>query len=177
MMIEKIVALLGAPLWLAAPKKKASKVKRGRPPARSAVKRAPVKPRRKQQLAAAAPPAPPVAAEEVETVTEPAPPPPPPVAPVQAPQLFYPATGEAVDSLTPNFRWFYVGGASHYQLVWSPDVHFHKAHILLTTQTAAVLPPEQALEPNTTFVWRVRGGNEGGWGPWSPSWSFRTPGT
>ncbi len=170
-MIETIVALLGAPLWLAVSKKKTAP-KRARVSSRSAPKRAP-KPRRKQQLAAAK--APPVAVQEAAPEPEPLPPPPPPAAPVQAPTLFYPAAGEVVDSLTPNFRWFYVSGASHYQLVWSADVHFHKAHILLTTQTAAQLPPEQALEPDTAFVWRVRGGNEGGWGPWSGAKSFRTP--
>jgi hypothetical protein len=98
-----------------------------------------------------------------------------PEAPIQAPELFSPRAGESSDSLTPSFRWFYVGAASHYELVWSLDAHFHKAHILLTNQTAASLPPEQALVPGTTYLWRVRGGNEGGWGPWSVTRAFTTP--
>jgi hypothetical protein len=96
-------------------------------------------------------------------------------APIQAPALFSPRPGEFAESLTPSFRWFYVGSASHYELVWSLDARFHKAHILLTNQTLASLPPEQALVPGVSYVWRVRGGNDGGWGPWSEARAFTTP--
>ncbi len=177
-MFRTIVFLLTAPLWLATTKTKKSRSKPVRKPARAAAtKKARAKPNGKRATAASpTKKTPPPAHEEppakpVEVVA----PPPPPVAPVQAPGLFSPQPGEAAESLTPSFRWFYVGGASHYQLVWSPDANFHRQHILLTNQTAASLPPEQALEPGTTYLWRVRGGNEGGWGPWSTTRSFRTP--
>lgn len=107
--------------------------------------------------------------------TEPPAPPPKPQSPIAAPGLFTPRPDAVAESLTPEFRWFYVGGATHYELVWSADAHFHKVHILLTNQTAAALPPEQALATDTVYVWRVRGGNEGGWGPWSVTQTFRTP--
>lgn len=176
-MIRSIFALFIAPLFLAVAKKKMARVKRaGVIARRSGQKSNQTKRKGKQTRSAAsgkknASPR----GEAAEQVAEPAPPAPPPPAPIQAPTLFSPGAGESTETLTPSFRWFYVGAASHYQLVWSPDVHFHKAHILLTNQTAASLPPEQALTPDTTYSWRVRGGNEGGWGPWSATRSFTTP--
>ncbi|MGE5141738.1 MAG: fibronectin type III domain-containing protein [Rudaea sp.] len=171
-MIEAIVALLTAPLLLAVTKKKTPSKKQGRQSSRPAAKRATGRTRKKQAATGRAARA---AAEEEEGEVEPAPPPPPPPAPVQAPGLLAPGPGESLDTRTPMFRWFYVGGASHFQLVWALDPHFHRAHILLTTQTAAQLPEDQALDPEATYSWRVRGGNEGGWGPWSVSRTFRTP--
>ncbi len=193
-MFWTIVSLLTAPLWLATTKTKTSRTKSARKPARAAVtKGTRAKSNGKRSTAVATrkspsprdnaslrrPPKAKVPVEEAEETpvkpVEVAAPPPPPVAPMQAPGLFSPQPGEAAESLTPSFRWFYVGGASHYQLVWSPDTNFHRQHILLTNQTAASLPPDEALEPDTTYLWRVRGGNEGGWGPWSTTRSFRTP--
>ncbi len=152
--------------------KRASKVARSKPVTRT---RSPKSAKRAASAPASKKAVPVHAEEPPKPVEPPPPPPPPPVAPLQAPGLFSPQSGESAETLTPSFRWFYVGGASHYQLVWSPDANFHRQHILLTNQTAASLPPEQALEPGTTYVWRVRGGNEGGWGPWSAIRSFRTP--
>jgi hypothetical protein len=176
-MLRTIVALASAPLLLAVAKKKTTRIKRAaRPASRSGQKRVGPKPVAKR--IAVAPSNKKGVQPRVETpekVVEPAPPPPKPIAPVQAPALFSPRLGEPSESLTPSFRWFYVGSASHYELVWSLDVHFHKAHILFTNQTAASLPPDQALAPGTTYVWRVRGGNEGGWGPWSTTRTFTTP--
>ncbi len=181
MIIDTVVALLSAPLLLAVKKAKPkpkTAAKRGRPPkpAAQAAKRAPVKPRRKQQTVTANQKAPPEPESEPVVEAEPPPPPPPPPPPVQSPQLFFPAGGEVVDSLTPSFRWLYVGGATLYQLTWSTDAQFRKSRSLLTTQTAATLPPEEALEPATNVFWRVRGGNESGQGPWSATRTFRTPG-
>ncbi len=181
MVIETIVALMSAPLLLAVSKKKPAKAKRGRPPTKTsaktpakASKRAPAKPGRKQQLVSASQKAPPEPEPVVEA--EPMPPPPPPVPPVQTPQLFSPGNGEVADSVAVGFRWLYVGGASLYQLMWSTEPQFRKPRSLLTSQTAATLPPEEALEPATNVFWRVRAGNEGGWGPWSATRTFRTPG-
>ncbi len=175
-MFGMILDLLSAPFWFAVTKRKPARAKPAAKTARS--KLAKVKPKASGKRAPARPAgrkAAPAQAEEPAKPSEPPPAPaPPPVAPSQAPGLFAPPQGEGAESVTPSFRWFYVGGASHYQLVWSPDANFHRQHILLTNQTAATLPPEQSLEPATTYMWRVRGGNEGGWGPWSVTRSFRT---
>lgn len=176
-MIRKIVALVSAPLFLAVTKKKTTGVKRGeKTPRRSGRKPDKFKPKNRAPNTAPANKKVVVTIEEApHKEVEPPIPEVIPTAPVQAPALFSPRPGESSESLTPSFRWFYVGSASHYELVWALDSHFHKAHILLTNQTAASLPPEQALVPGTTYVWRVRGGNEGGWGPWSAPRSFITP--
>lgn len=176
-MLRTIAALLSAPLFLAVARNKKVRIKRPEkaprrpvPPSRAAnakSKYLPAASTRKKP--------PPMRSEAPVKEEEASPPPPKPSAPVQAPVLFSPPPGEASDSLTPSFRWFYVGAASHYELVWSVDTHFHKAHILFTNQTAALLPAEQALEPGVTYVWRVRGGNDGGWGPWSATRTFSTP--
>lgn len=176
-MLRSIIDLVSMPLFLAVAKKKAARPKRvqvasrrsGRKPATA------VRKLKQQQVARSGKKGPVPRVEEPKIEPEPAPPALPPAAPVQAPALFSPLAGESTETLTPSFRWFYVGSASHYELVWSLDTHFHKAHILLTNQTAASLPPEQALLPGTMYVWRVRGGNEGGWGPWSAARSFTTP--
>lgn len=176
-MIETLLAFVSAPLWMAlvgkkaprkeSPRRLAGKRAASRTRSKAAVKRAPAPSSRKSV------PPPPVEAPEPHVEEEaPVPKPPPPLT---APGLFYPRSNEAAESLTPGFGWFYVGGATHYELVWSADAHFHKAHILLTNQTAAMLPPEQALEPGKTYLWRVRAGNEGGWGPWSATQAFKTP--
>lgn len=178
MNIETVVALLSVPFWLVV-KKKPAQARRGRPTAKSTAKptkRAPAKSRRKQQLVNPSQKAAPAPEPAPVVEAEPQPPPPPPPAPVQAPQLFFPGVGEVVESVTPSFRWLYVGGASLYQLMWSTDAQFRKSRSLLTTQTAATLPPEEALEPAVNVFWRVRGGNEGGQGPWSAPRTFRTPG-
>lgn len=176
-MIRSIIALALTPVFLAVAKKKSTRSKRA-PVAvqRSGRKQTQSKRKPKQpETVPAGKKGPPARVEEPKAEVVPAPPPLPPAPPIQAPALLSPQAGESTENLTPNFRWFYVGSASHYELVWSPDTRFHKAHILLTNQTAASLPPEQALVQGTTYVWRVRGGNEGGWGPWSATWNFTTP--
>ncbi len=176
-MLPIIVALVSAPLFLAVARKKRVRVGRTEKLTRRSAQRSPAaSPKSRYGPGASTKKKlPPMRSEAPVKEAEASPPPPKPSAPVQAPALFSPQPGEAAESLTPSFRWFYVGAASHYELVWSVDTHFHKAHILFTNQTAASLPPEQALEPGVTYVWRVRGGNEGGWGPWSVTRTFSTP--
>ncbi len=167
-----IAAFLTAPLWLVTTKRKAPSAKAARKTSREA-KRAPAKAKAKRATTTAAKK---TAAPRVEPPPPPQePPPPPPAPPSQAPALFSPPDAASTDTLTPSFRWLYVGGAKHYELVWAADNNLHRGHILLTNQTAATLPPEQALEPDRVYSWRVRAGNEGGWGPWSATRTFRTP--
>lgn len=98
-------------------------------------------------------------------------------APKNAPRLFVPRPGQAVETLTPSLRWMYVGGATRYEVEWSRDSHFGRAQTssAFSSQTVVDLDTAHALEPGGAYVWRVRGGNEAGWGPWSPAESFHTP--
>ncbi len=83
------------------------------------------------------------------------------------------APGNYVDTVHPRFRWLSVGGATRYELAWSekPDLSNQQSVISAATETA--VPDEFSLRVGTTYYWRVRGGNNGGWGPWSSTASFQ----
>ncbi len=105
------------------------------------------------------------------------PPPRPPEAPIAAPSILVPKDGLPIASLTPILRWMYVGGATRYEVEWSHDAHFGRGHsiTLVSNQTAVSLDAANELKPGMMYKWRVRGGNDAGWGPWSPPESFRSP--
>jgi hypothetical protein len=71
----------------------------------------------------------------------------------------------------------YVGGATRYEVEMSRDSHFGRGHgtTIVSLQTAITLDASQALQPGTLYQWRVRGGNDAGWGPWSSPESFKAP--
>lgn len=105
------------------------------------------------------------------------PPPRPLEAPIGAPNILLPKDGAPITSLLPSLRWMYVGGATRYEVEWSQDAHFGRGHSvsLVSPQTAVTLEAPNELKPGTMYKWRVRGGNDAGWGPWSPPESFRSP--
>lgn len=105
------------------------------------------------------------------------PPPRPLEAPIGAPSILLPKGGAPIGSLTPILRWMYVGGATRYEVEWSHDAHFGRGHSTLveSAQTAITLESPNDLKPNANYKWRVRGGNDAGWGPWSPPESFKSP--
>jgi hypothetical protein len=100
-----------------------------------------------------------------------------PEAPIGAPLLLSPKGTAPIGTLTPRFGWLSVGGAAKYEVEWSPDSHFGRGRSTnaLSSSTALDLDEEHALKPGTTYWWRVRGGNDIGWGPWSNAESFRSP--
>lgn len=97
--------------------------------------------------------------------------------PIGAPNILLPKGGSTVASLTPSLRWMYVGGATRYEVEWSHDNLFGRGHrsALISAQTAITLDDAHALKSGTAYQWRVRGGNDSGWGPWSNAESFRAP--
>lgn len=105
------------------------------------------------------------------------PPPRPLEAPISAPSILLPKGGSSIGSLTPNMRWMYVGGATRYEVEWSADAHFGRGRsiTLVATQTTITLDALNELKPATNYLWRVRGGNDAGWGPWSHPETFRSP--
>lgn len=105
------------------------------------------------------------------------PPPRPLEAPIGAPSILVPKDGQPIPSLTPMLRWMYVGGATRYEVEWSHDAHFGRGHsiTIVSIQTAISVDTTHELKPATLYKWRVRGGNDAGWGPWSPPESFRSP--
>ncbi len=176
-MLEQLVALITAPLFLAVTKKK-------KPAAKRAVTKTPKRPPGRPRARSSAPIKGPAAKKGAPTPrpepapeAPPRPPEPKPVAPSAAPGVFSPRTDRPAENLTPSFRWFYVGGATRYEVEWSPEPKFLKTQTetAIADRTLLTLDEAHALKPGATYVWRVRGGNEAGWGPWSPAESFRAP--
>ncbi|MEW5719509.1 MAG: hypothetical protein AB1817_12825 [Chloroflexota bacterium] len=114
----------------------------------------------------------PVAPAAAPKPAEPAPPP-KPVPPIGRAILLSPENEKFVDTFHPTFRWLSVGGATRYEIAWGEDATLAASHTLLSIATEATVPAEETLRLGVTYFWRVRGGNESGWGPWSAVASFR----
>jgi hypothetical protein len=108
-------------------------------------------------------------------VAQPAPaePLPKPAPPIGRAILLVPENDKFTDSQHPTFRWLSVGGATRYEITWSEDSDFQSAYSIASIATEATVPVEKPLRIGGTYHWRVRGGNESGWGPWSASAAFR----
>lgn len=115
----------------------------------------------------------PPAAKVAESRATRAEPVPKPVPPAGRALLLAPENGKYADSIHPKFRWLSVGGATRYEVAWSEHSDLSGAHSVISIATEAAVPVEKPLRVGATYYWRVRGGNEGGWGPWSPAISFQ----
>lgn len=93
-----------------------------------------------------------------------------PDAPTTAPELLGPATGERLTSLRAELGWTGVPGADRYELQISITSNFLSSHIRTTVPDTAYA--SEQFTSNRRYYWRVRGGNDGGWGPWSASRNF-----
>jgi len=191
---KHLLMMLGAPLFAAATgqkkkplkpavKKKPAQRARARSTSARRTKRRVARPARPKRPARkpkatrpgkAAPPAhkapvppTPIAKPEVSE------PPPKPAAPNGRAILLSPENEKFTDSLHPTFRWLSVGGATRYEVTWGEDPGLTQAHAVVSIATEATVPVEKPLRVGVAYYWRVRGGNEGGWGPWSSSATFR----
>ncbi len=182
--MERLLTLLFAPLLLATSKKKKTTIKRkpaktvkrarsqkSKPTARAGKKRTPAtkpsaldKVKREKKV-----PAPPTAVAQTQ-VSEPIAKPTPPTGRAI---LISPENDKFADSVHPTFRWLSVGGATRYEVAWSDSPDWSQSHSIISIATEATVPVEKPLRMGVTYHWRVRGGNESGWGPWSSSASFR----
>jgi hypothetical protein len=98
---------------------------------------------------------------------------PKPVAPTGRAILLSPENEKYADSEHPTFRWLSVGGATRYEIAWSDETAMNSSHSIFSIATEATIPVEKPLRAGGAYHWRVRGGNESGWGPWSAVSSFR----
>jgi hypothetical protein len=135
-----------------------------RPTRRAPRKSAAVRARRPAHIPAAPPAAPKPGVPE---------PPPRPVPPTGRAILLLPENEKYADSFHPTFCWLSVGGATRYEIAWGEEAALNTSHAILSIATEATVPVEKALRLGGTYYWRVRGGNESGWGPWSAIASFR----
>jgi photosystem II stability/assembly factor-like uncharacterized protein len=95
--------------------------------------------------------------------------------PVAAPVLISPANGAVNQSLTPTLDWNDVFGTDGYKVNVSHDSLFNTVPIDTTLGTTSQFTiPAGSLGGSTSYYWRVRGFNTGGFGPWSVTWKFST---
>ncbi|MCX6132216.1 MAG: FG-GAP-like repeat-containing protein [Ignavibacteriales bacterium] len=94
-------------------------------------------------------------------------------APPAAIGLQAPTNGSLSNSVSLSLVWFGISGVDSYHVQVSSDVNFS---VLLVDDTALVSTAKQVgpFQNNTTYFWRVRGKNAGGYGTYSPTWSFTT---
>jgi len=182
--MERLLTLLFAPLLLATSKKKKTTIKRkpaktvkrpsskkSKPIARAGKKRAQAKSpasdkAKREKLKLPAQPTTVAQTQISEPVVKPAP-------PTGRAILISPENDKFADSVHPTFRWLSVGGATRYEVAWSDSPDWSQSHSIISIATEATVPVEKPLRLGVTYHWRVRGGNESGWGPWSSSASFR----
>ncbi len=95
------------------------------------------------------------------------------VAAPSAPVLLAPANTSTGISVTPTLSWNASAGATTYQLQVSKSAGFSTTVFddsTITTTSKLV----GSLGNDTTYYWRVRAKNTGGWSSYSSTWSFTT---
>jgi photosystem II stability/assembly factor-like uncharacterized protein len=94
--------------------------------------------------------------------------------PVAAPTLLSPPNGATNQTLTPNLDWNDVFGTQGYKVIIAVDSFFNTLVLDTTITPSQLTIPAGKLNGSTTYYWRVRGFNIGGFGPWSLTFRFRT---
>ena len=98
-----------------------------------------------------------------------------PAAPVEAVRLASPADRATGQPTNPTLHWSSVARADEYQIELATDEVFSVGARRLLAPTSSFVV--DALGPDSTYYWRVRGANAGGFGPWSDAWRFSTSNT
>jgi hypothetical protein len=91
----------------------------------------------------------------------------------QAAMLLSPADGEEGVPAYAPFSWREQEDVQSYALEVALDSLFSQVVVSLTLQEATYTV-DVPFDYDTPFYWRVRATNEGGEGPWSATWRFRT---
>lgn len=100
------------------------------------------------------------------------PPPPPPPA---APTLLQPTDGALVGSARPTLDWDDVPNATKYRVEWSKSSTFQWTEASRDNLTQSTFILDVDLEYDKQYYWRVRATGDGGDGPYSAIYGFRTP--
>jgi hypothetical protein len=85
-----------------------------------------------------------------------------------APWLIAPADGTALRS-APALLWAASPGATRYEVQLSTTAKFTS---IVSDSTVADTVLQLVLPTDGTYHWRVRSGDDAGWGDWSEAWSF-----
>lgn len=94
--------------------------------------------------------------------------------PVAAPSLLSPPNGAINQPITPALDWNDVFGTEGYKIIVAVDSFFNTLVMDTTITPSGLTVPVGKLNGSTTYFWRVRGFNVGGFGPWSVTWKFTT---
>ena len=95
-------------------------------------------------------------------------------APIAAPDLINPPNGSLVQTLSPILDWNDVFQATDYKIQVSTDSLFTAPVVDTNVVPSQITVPSGKLNSSTTYYWRVRSHNIGGYGPWSVIWNFTT---
>lgn len=89
----------------------------------------------------------------------------------------------SISTTTPTFEWAAIDNADEYQLIVfdrmvGAQVHNERHFVgdVCTATDCAITPSELVMNIDDNHVWRVRAGNSGGWGNWTPNQSFDVTG-
>jgi hypothetical protein len=85
-----------------------------------------------------------------------------------------PTNNKVKEGLNPIFKWNNIEFASKNNIQISVDPNFTGAYILDTITTLNTLGYTKGLSDNTTFYWRVRVGDDAGYGNWTEKNVFQT---
>lgn len=94
--------------------------------------------------------------------------------PVAAPTLISPPNGAINQPVTLTLDWNDVFNTDGYRVIVAADSFFNTLKVDTTISASQLTVPNGKLNGDTTYYWRVRGYNTGGFGPWSVNWKFRT---
>ncbi|NOS85449.1 MAG: T9SS type A sorting domain-containing protein [Ignavibacteria bacterium] len=92
-----------------------------------------------------------------------------------SPNLTLPVNGALNVSLTPLLDWDSIATAKTYQVQIDEDTNYTSPNLDSSLVLLSRLNiPSGRLNNNIRYYWRVRGQSEGGIGPWSANFNFRT---
>ncbi len=92
-----------------------------------------------------------------------------------SPNLTLPVNGALNVSLTPLLDWDSITTAKTYQVQIDTDTNYTSPELDTSFVMLSMLNvPSGELNNNIRYYWRVRGQSEGGIGPWSANFNFRT---
>ena len=96
--------------------------------------------------------------------------------PAVAPASLGPVSGTTGVSTSPTLSWGAVDGATAYDLQVATESFTKSGQAIVIDETGLTGTSYDAsgLDESTTYIWRVRGTNEGGAGDWSATSSFTT---
>ena len=94
--------------------------------------------------------------------------------PATAPLLASPANGEKNFSRGASLSWYRNASLVNYRVQVATSSDFAPTSIVSTVNTPDTTAIISGLAPQSTYYWRVLGGNQGATGMYSGAWSFRT---